>query len=64
MGEVVWLPNPPEAKQHGFYGHWPIVGAELPNMAWVVILLLQQYDYQFKIGLSWEKVHIFPLVTN
>ena len=62
MGEAVWLPNPPEARppwalaQHG--GGW------LPNMARVVIVLLQQFDDQLKIGLSWMEVHTLPLVTN
>ena len=65
MGEAVWLPNPPKARppwalaQHGGGG-----GEWLPNMARVVIVLLQQCDDQLKIGLSWMEVHTLPLVTN
>jgi hypothetical protein len=33
-------------------------------MAQVVVVLLRQYDEQFKIEFSWMEVHILLLVTN
>ena len=52
MGEAVWPPNPPEANWHGLLEHWPNMGRWLPNMAWVVVMLLWQRDDQLKIRLS------------
>ena len=51
MDEEVWPPNPTEAKQHALHKHWPNMGAYLPSMIWVVIVLLQQCGDQLKIGL-------------
>ena len=64
MGEAVWPPNPPKAERHGLHGHWPNMGAWLPSMAWVVVVLLQQRDDQLKIELSWVEVHILLLVID
>ena len=57
-------PNPHEAKWHGLHGHWPIVGAYLPSMVRVVVVLLWQCNDQLKIELPWVEVHILSLVTN
>ena len=46
------------------YGRWPNLGAWLPRLVWVVVMLLRQRDDQLKIGLPWMKVHILPLATN
>jgi hypothetical protein len=53
MGEAVWPPNLPEAERHSFHGHWPNMGAWLPSMAQVVVVLLRQCDDQLDIGFSW-----------
>ena len=48
MGEAVLPTHPPAMKRHGLRGRWPM-GAKLPSMLRVVIVLLRQRDVQLKI---------------
>ena len=51
-GRRRFQPTLPAAKRRGLYMHWPNVGANLPSMIRVVIVLLRQCDDQLKIRLT------------
>ena len=50
----------PDAEQHDLHGRWPSIGAKLPSMLWVVIVLLRQRDDQLKIGWKGLSNHWLP----
>ena len=58
MGRRHYQPTPPVADKHGLHGRWPNVGAKLPSMLRVVVVLLQQRNDQLKIELPCMEVRI------
>ena len=56
VGSQLCQPSPPTTEQHDLYERWPKMGAKLPSMLWVIIVLLRQRDDEFKIGWTCIKV--------